>query len=296
MLAVPLPQQQAVFKGGVRRAPVSSPSQHVGYFRAAIMVAGALSAAWRQGKVLVDSGSQQEPLLSHDFAAAVAGPPGPVVGAAAQADGSLLRLYSVPPVDISINGRPTRTRFRSANIAPYDCILGESWLYEHAAALDYKNNKLWTATKAGWQPLELNHVPSASALQRVPGWAAAQRQVAEAESVRRVSALLAPASAPTLCGPIMGAHQRRIARRHSGVAVVADVARVLPEDVELELGEVTAYSGDTVAEVAFCAEALRFALGRVSLSTEQLELELAHALAKLRCLECSASLGWHKPW
>ena len=202
------------------------------------MVAGALSAAWRQGKVLVDSGSQQEPLLSHDFAAAVAGPPGPVVGAAAQADGSLLRLYSVPPVDISINGRPTRTRFRSANIAPYDCILGESWLYEHAAALDYKNNKLWTATKAGWQPLELNHVPSASALQRVPGWAAAQRQVAEAESVRRVSALLAPASAPTLCGPIMGAHQRRIARRHSGVAVVADVARVLPEDVELELGEV----------------------------------------------------------
>ena len=51
------------------------------------MVAGALSAAWRQGKVLVDSGSQQEPLLSHDFAAAVAGPPGPVVGAAAQADG-----------------------------------------------------------------------------------------------------------------------------------------------------------------------------------------------------------------
>jgi hypothetical protein len=41
---------------------------------------------------------------------------------------------------------------------------------------------------------------------------------------------------------------------------------------------------------------LRFVLGRVGLSAEQLDFELAQALSKLRRLKCSASLGWHQPW
>ena len=108
-----------------------------------MLVAGALSSVWQEGHVLVDSGSQQAPLLAHDFAAAVAGPRGPIMGFAAQADGSLLKLYSVPPVDLCVNGVPQRVKFQAADIAPYDCIPGESWLYANAGVLDYAANQLW---------------------------------------------------------------------------------------------------------------------------------------------------------
>ena len=121
---LPLPDPTPRVPARKIRPSSESPSQHVGLFRAAMLVAGALSTVWQEGHVLVDSGSQQVPLLAHDFAAAVAGPRGPIMGFAAQADGSLLKLYSVPPVDLCVNGVPQRVRFQAADIAPYDCILG----------------------------------------------------------------------------------------------------------------------------------------------------------------------------
>ena len=78
-----------------RPGPRGSPSQHVGYLRAILLAAGVASAVWRPAKVLVDSGSQQPPLLSGEFARRLGCQPGAPSGAAAQADGSLLRLYSV---------------------------------------------------------------------------------------------------------------------------------------------------------------------------------------------------------
>ena len=54
--------------GGDGAATRTSPSQHIGYLRALMLAAGVVSAVWQPAKVLVDSGSQQPPLMSHDFA------------------------------------------------------------------------------------------------------------------------------------------------------------------------------------------------------------------------------------
>ena len=224
-----------------------------------MLVAGALSTVWQEGKVLVDSGSQQAPLLAHDFAAKVAGPRGPITGFAAQADGSLLKLYSVPPVDLCVNGVPQRVRFQAANIAPYDCILGESWLYQNAGVLDYAANQLWTSTPSGLIPLDLGCRP-ASTLLDVPGFAAAQRQCVEADSWRRVTALLEAPPLPSRSLPGAGSRQRRLARRHCGLAVVADSARVLPEDGELHLGELPGLAPAERTSFSFVEESVRSSL------------------------------------
>ena len=220
-LSLTLPSSPVPRVATVRRAtpPASSPSQHVGLFRAAMLVAGALSSVWKEGQVLVDSGSQQAPLLSHDFAAAVVGGRGPLAALAAQADGSLLKLYSLPPVDLCVNGKPQRVRWPAADIAPYDCILGESWLYANAGVLDYKANQLWTSTASGLVPLDLGRRPAAPLLD-VPGFAVAQQQCAEADSVRRVTALVEAASAPPSPPPGCSARQRRLARRHAEALAV----------------------------------------------------------------------------
>ena len=260
-LSLTLPSSPVPRVATVRRAtpPASSPSQHVGLFRAAMLVAGALSSVWKEGQVLVDSGSQQAPLLSHDFAAAVVGGRGPLAALAAQADGSLLKLYSLPPVDLCVNGKPQRVRWPAADIAPYDCILGESWLYANAGVLDYKANQLWTSTASGLVPLDLGRRPAAPLLD-VPGFAGAQQQCAEADSVRRVTALVEAASAPPSPSPGCSARQRRLARRHCGLAVVTNTARAFPEDVELNLGELPGLAPAEETSFSFVAASVRSSL------------------------------------
>ena len=125
-----------VSAGGDGDAVRKSPSQHIGYLRALMLAAGVVSAVWRPAKVLVDSGSQQPPLMSHDFARSLGCRVGGPSGTAAQADGSLIRLYDVGRVDLCVNGRPEPTAFQVADIAPYDCILGESWLTRQRGMLD----------------------------------------------------------------------------------------------------------------------------------------------------------------
>jgi hypothetical protein len=107
------------------------------------MVAGVLNAVapweeretWRPIKMLVDSGSQQLPLVSTQLAKDLK-LRGRLVSAAAQADGGLLPLYDVGKLDLAVNGAPSSERFLSANITPYDVILGEDWCIKHKVILD----------------------------------------------------------------------------------------------------------------------------------------------------------------
>ena len=139
------------------------PSQQVGFLRAALLVAGVCSAAapWQEVKVLVDSGSQQEPLMSQDLARRL-GLRGVLSATAAQANGQPLPIYSVGPVQMAVNGAPSTEDFFAALIQPYDVILGESWLLKHRGVLDYASGELYARDAAdSRQPLVLNCRPGA---------------------------------------------------------------------------------------------------------------------------------------
>jgi len=139
------------------------PSQQVGFLRAALLVAGVCSAAapWQEVKVLVDSGSQQEPLMSQDLARRL-GLRGVLSATAAQANGQPLPIYSVGPVQMAVNGAPSTEDFFAAPIQPYDVILGESWLLKHRGVLDYASGELYARDAAdSRQPLVLNCRPGA---------------------------------------------------------------------------------------------------------------------------------------
>ena len=147
------------------RPASAMPSQHIGFIRAALMVAGVCSAVgpWEQVNILVDSGSQQEPLMSTDCAQRL-NLRGSLVSKAAQANGDPLPIFSVGPVDLAVNGHPSRETFYSAPIAPYDVILGESWLSKHRGVLDYAHHRLWSFDEEGSrQPLTLHRPPSQAA-------------------------------------------------------------------------------------------------------------------------------------
>ena len=143
-----------------------SPAHHIGYLRAALLLAGvasAVDAGWQEAKVLVDSGSQQQDLVSNSFAERL-GLQGRLSGAAAQADGSLIPLYDVGGVELAVNGVPTLRRFQRANIAPYDVILGERWCEAEGAVLDYAHAALWQMCPGrGLLPLVLNARPGVAA-------------------------------------------------------------------------------------------------------------------------------------
>ena len=122
-------------------------------------VASAVNPEWKEANILVDSGSQQQNLVSEDFAARL-GVQGTLTGAAAQADGTLIPLYDVGNLQLAVNGVPTMRRFQRANIAPYDVILGEKWCEAESAVLDYANAALWTQKPGrGLLPLILNAKP-----------------------------------------------------------------------------------------------------------------------------------------
>jgi len=66
-------------------------------------------------------------------------------------------IYNVGWCDLGINGNPCKTRFKSASLAPFDVILGESSLREHRDVLDYADNRLWQKDLAGnLTPLNFN--------------------------------------------------------------------------------------------------------------------------------------------
>ena len=104
---------------------------------------------WRRARALVDSGSQQPPLLSLPFAERLGIRPRGVAGWAGQADGSTIPIWSAGRVDMAVNGVVCPETFYIAPIAPYDIIVGESWLYRHRGILDYASDALCTADPAG---------------------------------------------------------------------------------------------------------------------------------------------------
>ena len=104
----------------------ASPSQHRGFLRKA---AGTFSSKaeeeFQEVSILVDSGSQQDPLCSTALAQRL-GIQGTFNSYAVQAGGQPLPIYDVGWCDLGINGQPCRTKFKSAALEPFDIILGES--------------------------------------------------------------------------------------------------------------------------------------------------------------------------
>jgi hypothetical protein len=93
-------------------------SQHQGF------VKGPAANGWRPAKILVDSGSQQPPLMSASLANDM-GLSGIQVDGAECVNGDILPIYSVGSVNLAVNGRSESIKFYSADIHPYDVILGE---------------------------------------------------------------------------------------------------------------------------------------------------------------------------
>ena len=83
------------------------------------MVAGVCSAVgpWEQVNILVDSGSQQEPLMSTDCAQRL-NLQGSLVSKAAQANSDPLPIFSVGPVDLAVTGIHRERRFTLHPLRP----------------------------------------------------------------------------------------------------------------------------------------------------------------------------------
>jgi len=103
---------------GVRYDRDSMPSQHQGFLRRTQDV------EWRTVSILVDSGSQQPPLLAKWIADSWH-LPHTGTSVARQDGGALLPIYEVGRLELAVNGKPTLEHFSTAPIAPYDVILGE---------------------------------------------------------------------------------------------------------------------------------------------------------------------------
>jgi hypothetical protein len=78
--------------------------------------------------------------------------------------------------------------------------------------------------------------------------------------LRRVTALLEAPPLPPRPPPGASARQRRLARRHCGLAVVTAAARVLPEDAELNLGEMPGLAPAERTSFSFVEESVRSSL------------------------------------
>ena len=223
----------------------SLPSQQRGFIRRCQPCPGAHAPRrglrhedlFKEIRILVDSGSQQEPLCSAALARSL-GADSQLVSYATQAGGQPIPIYDVGWCDLGINGRPHPTRFRAAPISPYDVILGEGWLKEHRGVLDYADNALLQKDQFGaLRPLVLDVRP---------------RDGGSAESVPAALPVL-PQLAPALLPIVVGARVRRLEHRHeSAIArarrigafdptalhAVLDFSKELPEDAELDLTDI----------------------------------------------------------
>ena len=225
------------------RAPVDSaamPSQHTGLLRR-------VDGPFTPVRVLVDSGSQQRPLISLPLARAMGACPR-LESQATQAGGGALPIYDVGRMDMMLNGTPVPTAFGAAAIHPYDVILGESWLSEHRVVLDYADHRLWTKSATGaFAPLHLDGRSASGWLASSSEMQALDRRVADTPTLQSMPAT------PELSfdeAPSSGARLRRMERRHEGplgalsrlspesLAAVVDFAKELPEDADFELGEI----------------------------------------------------------
>ena len=120
-----------------------SPAQHRGFLRKTSGTGDHQAAEeFQEVSILVDSGSQQEPMCATALAQRL-GLQGTFSSYAVQAGGQPLPIYEAGWCDLGLNGKPCRTRFKSAVLDPFDIILGESWLREHRGVLDYADNRLW---------------------------------------------------------------------------------------------------------------------------------------------------------
>ena len=141
------------------------PSQHQGYVRRQPVPcrAGSRSSGpWKRAHILVDSGSQQPPLISMEFASTLGVTTGPSRTGAAQAGGAAIPIYDVGPLQLAVNGAPSTEMFCAAPITPYDVILGESWLLKHGGILDYTRCQLGRrgVLDGDFQLLDLSHSPT----------------------------------------------------------------------------------------------------------------------------------------
>jgi len=181
--------------------------------------------------ILVDSGSQQAPLCSTAVAQRL-GATGKLSSFALQAGGQPLPIYNVGWCDLGINGRSCRTQFKSTALSPFDLILGESWLREHRGVLDYADNRLWQKDLQGnLRPLTFD----------LPG--------------------IATPACETTFG---GSRVRRLQRRHSAafstqgyLQAVLDFTKELPEDAELDLGDIPGISPSERSSFSFVEEDVR---------------------------------------
>ena len=138
----------------------SMPSQHQGFLRRTQDV------EWRPVSILVDSGSQQPPLLAKWIADSWH-LPHTGTSAARQAGGALLPIYEVGRLELAVNGKPTLEHFSTAPIAPYDVILGEGWLLKHKGVLDYATPSLYSIGDTGQkQSLRLDDRPDTANMRR----------------------------------------------------------------------------------------------------------------------------------
>ena len=201
-------------------------------------------------KILVDTGSQQAPLCSSALARRMQ-MPGVLTSYATQAGGQPLPVYDIGWCELGLNGRWCPTRFKSAPIAPYDVILGESWMREHGVVMDYSQHTI-SVTGAGGcrQPLVFDS------------------PAGEAEG---------PAGQSDAAWPnvsTVGARVRRIERRHESLADVArrwarpavpqgdmlhvlDFAKELPEDAEIDLGDIPGVAPVDKPSFAFVEDDVR---------------------------------------
>ena len=290
--------------------------------RSSLLVASHLQqeVPWRVGRTLVDSGSQQPPLLSQDFAHSLGVAPGAAAGTAFQADGTPVPLWKAGQVHMSINGRTVKEDFCVAPIAPYDAILGEDWLFKHHAVLDYDTNTLGLRHPVrGFQPLRLDMLPAVdrpgasildSPVARQARVVCAQSRSADgmtfpshgdllsaslgspldvdaaASPSRNVGARLARLQRRHLCSllprPSVG---DRWLRAHAGVfglnslSIGRDPTRELPEDAELEAGDIPGVETAPASSFQFVEREVRQHLSHLS------EDRINSVLQRLRVFE-----------
>ena len=226
----------STMRAGTRVAdPRSMPSQHQGF------VKGPAANGWRPAKILVDSGSQQPPLMSASLATDM-GLSGIQVDGAECANGDILPIFSVGRVNLAVNGRSEAVSFYSADIHPYDVILGEDWLHHNRAILDYDSCQLLTRDLQGRvTPLYLNALPS-GADDGVKLACDIPADSLGSDLDRRVQAAQCLDRAQNLQRRSLGARARRAelrsAVRQALGAITGYADKSLPEDEELVLEEI----------------------------------------------------------
>ena len=242
---------------------------------------------WLRASVLVDSGSQQVPLVSESFAQALGVAKGPLSGVAAQADGSPVRLWQAGPMSLSVNGTLVNEQFRIAPIAPYDVILGEEWLYRQRGVLDYAGDALWMHQLGqGLKPLRLDVPPGSAG----PGGAEASAAGGDWGQVHSIHSGIGArlyrsqrrhlhsaawahwASRPSVGDRWWAAHSEK-AFGVASIPVARNPWRELPEDAVFEGGDIPGLIAEPQSSFDFVEREVRQYLSECSLAQVEAVLQ-----------------------